>query len=155
MISFNQYLTEKRTEKEKNSHIKYRKLHINFQGLDVTVENRINSYRTGVDPIGRKWSNKIVFAYGHVKGISDSKTVDVFLGDNKESLRTFTINQLTFKRRFDEHKVMLGFDNEEDALDAYLSGFDKGWDYFSTIVEKSIVDLKTWLNIDPKKRPME
>ena len=28
---------------------------------------------------------------------------------------------------FDEHKVMLGFDTEQEAKDNYLANYEKGW----------------------------
>ena len=56
--------------------------------------------------------------YGYVKRSlgADGDQVDVFLGNNPSANHVYVINQNDPKTgKFDEHKVMLGFDSFESA----------------------------------------
>ena len=66
--------------------------------------------------------------YGYIKGTvaKDKDHLDVFLAeDYKENSPVFIVNQTTPEGKFDEHKVMLGFDNKLDARNAYISNYEK------------------------------
>ena len=47
--------------------------------------------------------------------------------------------------QFDESKVMLGFNNKEEAKQAYLSNYSKDWKGFMRITGVSIPTFKKWL----------
>ena len=45
----------------------YKKDHLSFQGLPITIENPNGSMRTGIDKGGKKWSVKMPYDYGYIK----------------------------------------------------------------------------------------
>lgn len=129
----------------------YKKQHILFQGLDISIENRKGSVRSGVDKGGNKWSIKMKHAYGYIKGTvgKDKDHLDVFIGDDKTSEIVFIINQIVPKTgAFDEHKIMLGFTNSKDAKAAYLVNYDKNWRGLGNMKMKTMETFKEWIKGD-------
>ncbi|NRA62094.1 MAG: hypothetical protein HRU25_14585, partial [Psychrobium sp.] len=123
----------------------YKMAHIKVNGLDVSIENPKGSNRSGVDSDGQKWSVKMNHHYGYIKG-TEGDHVDVFIGDNPNSNEVFIIDQIDPKtKKFDEHKVMIGFNSIEDAENAYLSNYAKDWQGIGNITESPISDFKDWL----------
>jgi len=109
-----------------------------FKGLDIAIENRKGSKRSWYDPHGKeKGSTFMHFDYGYIrmtKG-TDGDHVDVYLGPNEESDKVFLVDQMKkpegeIKKdgvawtKFDEQKVMLGFDSAEEAKAAYLKQYN-------------------------------
>jgi hypothetical protein len=128
----------------------YKKGHIQAQGLDISVENPAGSMRHGVDPDGKKWSRKLKTHYGYIRRSEgkDGEQVDVFVGAKAEeaSLPVFVVNQVDPKTgKFDEHKVMLGFENEAAAKAAYLAEYPRGWKGLGDVQTFSSQDFKGWL----------
>lgn len=67
--------------------------------------------------------------YGHIAGTvgADDMDVDAFIGPNKSSAKAFIINQYhPESKKFDEHKIMLGFDNKAQAMNAYRKSYPEG-----------------------------
>lgn len=127
----------------------YKKQHLKRDGFDITVENPKGTVRSGIDSDGETWEIKMNNTYGYLKGTvgKDKDHLDVFLADNyKEGAKkpVFIVNQLTPNEKFDEHKIMMGFDSMEDARKAYLSNYNKGGAHFSDIVEMPIDEFKLW-----------
>ena len=100
---------------------------IDFQGLDVAIENRKGSKRHWVDQNGDKGHTVMVHPYGYIRGIkgADGDELDVYVGPHRDSQTVFVVNQrhVNDKRRFDEHKVLLGFRTEQQAREAYLKHY--------------------------------
>ena len=48
----------------------YKKGAINFQGLDISIENPKGSVRSGVDEIGQPWTTTLPAHYGYLKGVT-------------------------------------------------------------------------------------
>jgi hypothetical protein len=131
----------------------YKKGHIKRDNFDITVENPKGSVRTGTDQDGETWSTKMNNTYGYLKGTvgKDKDHLDVFLAeDYKENAKVFIVNQTTPDGKFDEHKVMMGFDNAENAEKAFVSNYDKGAARFSEIVPMSMEEFKKW-SVDKAK----
>lgn len=129
----------------------YRKDHMSFQGLNVTIENRKGSVRRGVDPSGARWKVTMPADYGYVKGTvgNDGDHVDVYVGPNKDSFMVYVINQKDLMSgRFDEHKCMLGFKKKKDAVKTYVSGFsdNAGQERIMGVKSMTIRTFKKWLN---------
>lgn len=125
---------------------------IKLQGLVISVENRKGSVRSGTDPNGKKWKTKMVYPYGYILGVlgKDKDHLDCFVGDDRDSELVFVINQVkpwTKNRQFDEHKVMLGFNNEEEAKKAYLKHYDSP-KYFGSITSYTMDDFKERIGFD-------
>jgi hypothetical protein len=133
----------------------YTKGHINVQGLDVTVENPRGSERTGKREDGSEWRHTMSDHYGYIKRTqgADGEQVDVYVGPKPESSRVFVVDQLNQKTGgFDEHKVMMGFDDETSAKKAYSSNFDKGWKV-GPVREMSVGEFKDWLKDGDTTKP--
>lgn len=106
----------------------------NFRGLPITIEFRKGDVRSGTDGFGNYWEKEMKHHYGYFDGIegADGQELDVYINpDNKflNSSRIFIIEQLDANTgKFDEHKIMLGFDNMFKARGAYLSNMPPKWD---------------------------
>jgi len=57
-------------------------------------------------------------------------------------------------REFDEHKVMIGWDNAEEAKQAYHNNFSEGWQGFSGITEMTMDEFKQWLKEGDSGKPV-
>lgn len=124
----------------------YKKGHIRVRGFSITIENPKGSYRKGTDPSGQEWKTMMHNDYGYfTKTVGkDGDAIDVFLGDNPETGKIFAIDQ-NCGGKFDETKVMLGFDNKSDAKGAYLSNYQENWNGFSHITEVDEETFRKWL----------
>ena len=100
-----------------------------FQGLPVSIENKKGSVRKWYDPHEKKeGSTKMLYCYGYIRGTkgTDGDHVDVYLGPNKDAQMAFVVHQMKAPdfKKFDEDKVMLGFDSEKEARQAYVKQYD-------------------------------
>ncbi len=131
----------------------YQKGHIWVDGHDVTIENPKGSIRRGTDANGKAWEIKMNNTYGYIRGTEgvDGDHIDVFLSDNPAWGGVFVVDQVKPDGSFDEHKVMYGFPNEEEARKAYLSNYSKGWKGLGTITEVSREDFKKWIQSSHRK----
>lgn len=106
----------------------YKKRHIRFQGLEISIENPSGSVRKGVDRDGHEWRTKMVHPYGYIRGSKgvDKDHVDCYIGPNPDASHAYIVHQRKAGQwdRYDEDKVMLGFDTEAQARAAYLKHYD-------------------------------
>ncbi|MDR3143229.1 MAG: hypothetical protein LBU37_16105, partial [Tannerellaceae bacterium] len=133
----------------------YKMGHVNIQGLDISIENPKGSTRSGVDRNGKKWSVKMKNTYGYIRGTEskDGDHIDVFVGNNPNSSKVFVVDQINPETgEFDEHKVMLGFDDIEQARKSYLSNYSKGWQGLGDITETEIGDFREWAQKEGARR---
>ncbi|MDF4901791.1 hypothetical protein P3551_21155 [Vibrio parahaemolyticus] len=133
----------------------YKKGNVTFCGIAIAIENPKGSQRTGVDESGNEWAIELKNHYGDIRGTTgaDGDPVDVFLGDNDKATRAFIVNQTDENGDFDEHKVMLGFNNAGEAIHAYLDNYEEGWNNYSEIVDMNIFDFVWWLRTGDTTRP--
>lgn len=135
------------TEEQKKAG-NYRKGAISLHGLDISIENPKGSVRRGKDKTGKGWEQELHSHYGYVKRTdgADGDHVDVFVGDNPESEQVFVVDQVdTDTGRFDEAKVLLGYNSESDAREGYLANYEDGWKGLGKIHSTSISEFKDWL----------
>ena len=137
----------------------YKKGHTTFQGLDITIENPKGSKRSGVGDGVKRWSVTMPAHYGYIKRTegADGDHVDVYLGPSSKSNKVFVVDQQDHKTKaFDEHKVMLGYDRERDALADYKRAFSdgKGGDRIKHITEMTVAEFKVWLRHCNTRRPV-
>ena len=135
----------------------YAKGHIKWNGLDISIENPKGSERSGTDDDGKKWSVKMKSHYGYFKRTEgkDGDQVDVLLGDKLDSDNVFVVDQVNEDGTFDEHKVMVGFNTEEEAKKGYLANYEEGWTGLGAITQMTGEDFKTWLgNATRTKKPV-
>lgn len=143
----------------------YPKGHVSFQGLQISIENAPGStrgHRTGstVD-----WSTVLPAAYGYIRGTigADGSQLDILMGHDVDSKVVFVIdqNKLSNKKKkfkgFDEHKVLLGYDNLKDAIHDYLKANSDGQGprRMGTVVQMSMAQFKDWLKSGETHSPIE
>lgn len=138
----------------------YKKDHFTIHGLNIAIENRAGSQRTGTDKGGKKWSVRMPAHYGYINGTegSDGDHVDCYIGPNPASAKVFIINQLDAATgKFDEHKCMLGFANRKQAENTYQRGFSdgKGKQRLGHVTEADIDEFKSWLSNGNTKLPVK
>lgn len=136
----------------------YSKDHVNIHGLNITIENPKGGERSGVGKDGKPWSVKMPAHYGYFKRSegSDGDHVDVYLGPHPKSSKVFIINQQDHEtKKFDEHKILLGFGSLKQATDTYHKGFSdgKGPDRIGGLFEVSIDEFKAWLKNGDTSKP--
>jgi hypothetical protein len=136
----------------------YRKEHLSFQGLPITIENKRGSERSGIDAKGKRWSCVLPADYGYIKRTegADGDHVDVYVGPDPHSQHVFIINQIDHRTgRFDEHKAMLGFRSEKEAVETYCKAFSdsKGTARIGSIEPVSMHAFKAWLKHGKTKSP--
>lgn len=128
----------------------------NLYGLPLAIEQPRGSYRTGIDAkTGKRWASRMAAHYGYISGTkgADDDAVDCFIGFYPQSETAYVINQ-NVGGRFDEHKVMLAFPDEDTARRAYLDSYERGWNGLASLVPASISQLKWWLKNGDLRRPL-
>lgn len=154
----------------------YKKYHMKMNSWDISIENPVGSTRSGIDKDGKKWSTKMNHHYGYLKGTEgkDKDHIDCFINpeildskgiklefDKDNDVGTidtevYVINQVNpTTDKFDEHKCMLGFNDEKEAKEAYLSNYEKGWKGLGSIKTMSVTDFSDWAFSGKKSKPAE
>ena len=134
----------------------YKKGHVKWQGQDIAIENPKGSTRTGTNRDGTTWESLMAHDYGYFNRTEgkDGDQVDVFIGDNLESELVFVVNQVDpDSGKFDEHKVMIGFNSIAEAETGYKANYDKDWQGLGSIHETSAEAFTTWLKDGDTKAP--
>ena len=137
----------------------YKKGHVTIGEFDITIENPAGSVRKGVDADGKEWSNTMTNTYGYIKETEgvDGDHIDVFLHsdmDQWNGRKVFVVDQTNRDGSFDEHKVMLGFNDKDEAMTAYLANYDKTWADTHPglrISETNIEDFNKWVQSSHRK----
>lgn len=136
----------------------YRKGHLKLQGLDIALENPKGSIRSGTDQDGKAWQSTMAHDYGYIKRTlgADGDHVDVFIGDQPQSETVYVVDQVDPKTgKFDEHKVMMGFADEQAARDGYLANYEKGWKGLGAIKAMPVEEFKRWVKEEDTSRPVD
>lgn len=136
----------------------YKKGHVRIGQFDITVENPKGSVRRGTDASGKAWEQTMRNTYGYIRGTEgvDGDHIDVFLTDDIDGWngrRVYVVDQYNEDGTFDEHKVMLGFNDEDDARNAYLSNYSEDWANNRKIVMTStnLEDFEKWIDSSHRK----
>ena len=135
----------------------YKKGHLAWQGLDISVETPKGGERVAKD---RSWRVPDYPAdYGYIRRTEgkDGDQVDVFMGDAPQSERVFVIDQIDPKTgRFDEHKAMLGFPDEVAALDTYRRAYTDGKasERVGAVTSMPVEEFKAWARGGDTKKPL-
>ena len=137
----------------------YKKGHVTIGDFDITIENPAGSIRKGVDANGKRWETTMANAYGYIKGTEsvDGDHIDVFLHtdmDEWNGRKVYVVDQTRPDGSFDEHKVMLGFNDKDAAMSAYLANYDETWAEKHPelrISEVNIEDFNKWIKSSHRK----
>lgn len=135
----------------------YKKGHIKFGGYDYTIENPKGSTRSGKDADGKEWKVTMHDTYGYIRGKfgKDGDHLDMFINDKADldnwNGDVFVVDQVNPDGSFDEHKVMYGYDSMDDAKNAYLANYSKGWKGLGNIAGASKEEFDKWLDTSNRK----
>lgn len=136
----------------------YKKGHVRIGQFNITVENPKGSMRRGTDANGNPWETTMQNTYGYIRGTEgvDGDHIDVFLTndiDGWNGRRVYVVDQYNEDGTFDEHKVMLGFNDEDDARNAYFANYSDDWADKRKIVMTStnLEDFEKWINSSHRK----
>ncbi|MGY3876357.1 LPD38 domain-containing protein [Aeromonas enteropelogenes] len=135
----------------------YKKGHLTLQGMDIALETPKGSTRSGTDKDGKAWQSTMAHDYGYIKRTlgADGDHVDVFIGDKPDSEMVYVVDQVDPKTgKFDEHKVMMGFADEQAARDGYQANYEKGWKGLGAIKAMPMEEFKNWLKEGDTTKPV-
>lgn len=136
----------------------YKKGHVQVGVFDITIEQPKGSVRSGVDANGNKWETTMQNTYGYIRGTEgvDGDHIDVFLSDDIDAWngrRVFVVDQYNEDGSFDEHKVMLGFNETDDAEAAYFANYDNDWakKHKTVVTGVNLEDFEKWIDSSHRK----
>lgn len=164
----NSELSEKIADAEANTDINpteaqkgagnYKKGHVRVGTFDISIEQPKGSVRSGVDANGKKWETTMQNTYGYIRGTEgvDGDHIDVFLSDDIDGWngrKAFVVDQYNEDGSFDEHKVMLGFNEAADAETAYFANYDKNWakKHKTVVTAVNLEDFEKWIGSSHRK----
>lgn len=133
----------------------YQMGHVTIAGLDVTVEFPEGSVRKGVGKDGKPWMRQMQAHYGYIKRTTgaDDEQVDVYIGPHHRSLRAFIVDQVDAAGKFDEHKVLLGYADRQEAKAAYAKHFPPAFK-IGPMKEMTVAGLRSWLEKGDLRKPL-
>lgn len=136
----------------------YKKGHVQVGTFDITIEQPQGSVRKGTDADGKQWESKMNNTYGYIRGAVgvDGDHIDVFLSndiDGWNGRKVFVVDQYNPDGSFDEHKVMLGFNDVDDAKSDYLANYEQGWENGRRIdiTGVNLEDFEKWIESSKRK----
>lgn len=126
-------------------------------GLQVAVEQRAGTIRRG-----EGWSVVMPADYGYIRRVGsaegEQEWLDCFIGPARSSREVWIVDALNpTTGEFDEHKVMLGFNNSREAIQCFKQAFNDGAvDRIGAITHLSMDSetWKTWLAEGDKTQPL-
>lgn len=136
----------------------YKKGHVRVGTFDISIEQPKGSVRSGVDANGKKWETTMQNTYGYIRGTEgvDGDHIDVFLSDDIDGWngrKAFVVDQYNEDGSFDEHKVMLGFNEAAGAETAYFANYDKDWakKHKTVVTPVNLEDFEKWIGSSHRK----
>lgn len=119
----------------------------NFNGLNISIENKKGSTRSGKDKDGHDWHTYMNYDYGYIRGTEgvDGDQVDCYIGDNPDAKNVYIIHQNDpVTGKYDEDKCMLGFNTKEEAREAYLKQYDRPG-FLGSMITMSFDEFKDYV----------
>ena len=136
----------------------YKKGRVKVGPFDVVIEQPRGSVRSGVDANGKAWETTMQNTYGYFGGTKgvDGDAIDVFLGndlDEWDGTTVFVVDQYNPDGSFDEHKVMLGFNSQEEAEAAYFANYEADWakTHRTEVTAVPLADFTEWVKSSKRK----
>lgn len=136
----------------------YKKGRVKVGPFDVVIEQPRGSVRSGVDANGKAWETTMQHTYGYFGGTKgvDGDAIDVFLGndlDGWDGTTVFVVDQYNPDGSFDEHKVMLGFNSQEEAEAAYFANYEADWakTHRTEVTAVPLADFTEWVKSSKRK----
>ena len=124
---------------------------IAFQGIPILVDRPKGTIQTGTDATGKEWSREYKTDYGYIPATKggDGEGLDVFVGPNGNSPFAYWATQFNKDGDFDEYKLFLGYDSQEEAKKAYTDHIPAK--YLHGMREGTVHQIKALLNQEPKE----
>lgn len=137
----------------------YKHGYVTIGDFNIKIENPAGSVRKGTDADGKEWQTTMANTYGEIQGTesTDGDALDVFLAgdmDKWNGRKVFVVDQTGTDGSFDEHKVMLGFNDRDGAMSAYLANYDATWSDTHPglrISEANLDDFNKWVQSSHRK----
>jgi len=96
--------------------------------------------------------------YGYIRGTEgvDGDHIDVFLSDDIDGWngrKVFVVDQYNEDGTFDEHKVMLGFNEADAAEAAYFANYDRNWakKHKTVLTGVNLEEFEKWIESSHRK----
>lgn len=121
---------------------------VDVQGLPISIEHPEGSTRpSGMTAKGGH--------YGYVRGTvdADGRHTDVLLGKHPENDTAFVVDHLGHDGSFEQHKLLVGFQNKLAAMRAYRSLFPDN--PLGPVSEVKTHELRDWLANGDTTRPYD
>lgn len=131
-----------------------------FQGLPVTIEVSQGQQRSGGKGVGA-WTVIMPVDYGFIENTGSAEgafeQMDCFVGPQPLADRVWIVDQLNLKTgAFDEHKCMLGFGSEQDAVETYVRAYhDQDRRRIGGVTGMSMDMFREWLQKGDVARPVK
>ena len=121
--------------------------------LQVVIENQRNTTR-----YGKGWQSVMPQDYGYIMGNegNDGDAIDCYVGPDVDFTTVYVVNQINpITGSFDEHKCMLGFNDELSAKLCYLQGFsdNSGFVRLHSIIGVPLMEFTTWVKTGDLTKP--
>lgn len=126
----------------------YYKPRVVLHGLPIAIETpKGKRRRPEWPPMGAH--------YGYISRTegADGDHVDVLIGPHPDSQIVFVVDQEDARGRFDEHKVLLGFYDQRDAVRAYLAGYNDNR-RLGPVTALTIRQFRAWLARFDQRQPI-
>lgn len=137
----------------------YKKGHADVEGFDVSIENPAGSVRKGIASDGSPWETEMQDHYGYIKGTTskDGDHLDAFIGPKPASGKVFVVDQIDLEdaaKPFDEHKVIFGATDADNARDIYKRNFsDDAEPRIGALTETTPDGLQKWIDNGNPREP--
>lgn len=129
-----------------------------YHALPVRVETPQGGVRTGITDKGESWRIHMPADYGFIHGTkgADGDCLDCYIGPSPESNNVFVVDQYGLDgKRFDEHKVMLGYHTLDSAKEDYMLGHHKSSKTFAAITPFTVPMFRRWMHSHDMRKPCD
>ena len=116
-------------------------------GMDISIENKKGSCRSGTDKDGHKWRTYMNYDYGYIRGTVgvDKDHLDCYIGPDKNAEKVYVIHQNDpVTHKYDEDKCMLCFSSAADAKKAYMKQYDRPG-FYGSMTTMTIDEFKSFI----------
>ena len=100
-----------------------------WNDINISIENKKGSTRSGIDSKGKPWEIKMKHSYGRIPRTegNDGDNVDVIIGPDLNSDLVFIVHQTTpWMKGWDEDKCIIGAKTKKQAESIFKSMYNQG-----------------------------
>lgn len=123
-----------------------------IHGMHIVVETQKGDMRTGPG-----FEVEMPAHYGYIDGVTgaDGDSLDCYLGDGPSNGWVYIIDQrhMGKGKGFDEHKCMINFSSQQEALQAYRDGHHRSVDVLMDWTPMPVNDFKWWMKTGDMSKP--